>query len=229
MSQQLVFDLGLPPALRRTDFVVGPANAVAVRALDASQDWPTGKALLIGPEGAGKSHLAKLWAEDIGAAIICASDLTDSALPALTGRPLVLEGAEALAGDPRAEAALFHLHNLLSQGGRPLLITARRAPRDWGLMLPDLASRLQTAAHLHIRDPDDDLLRAVLAKQFADRQLRVEPGLIDWLALRMTRSWPAIGETVAALDRRALEQGLAVSRALAQDWLEGDGLFPEFR
>lgn len=229
MRGQLTLDLSAAPSYRPHDFHIGPANAVAVQALRAPQTWPGQKAVLTGPAGSGKSHLAAIWASDRGADLLPAAWLARAEIPKFGDRPLVVEDADRIAGDPLAETALFHLHNLLAERVQLLLVTARHPPRDWGLGLPDLASRLQAAAHFGIGDPDDALLRAVITKQFADRQLRVDPDLIDWLALRMTRSWESAQSLVTALDARALQEGAPVSRTLAQGWLDGDGLFPEFQ
>ena len=67
--------------------------------------------------------------------------------------------------------------------------------------------------------PDDDLLRRVLTKLFADRQLDVDPGVIGYIATRMERSFAAASRIVAALDRAALAGGRGVTRRLAAEVL----------
>jgi chromosomal replication initiation ATPase DnaA len=119
------------------------------------------------------------------------------------------------------EAALFHLHNLMA-GGHPLLLTAKGPPRDWGLSLPDLTSRMQAIAIATIDAPDDALLAAVMVKLFADRQITVPPNLIAYLIPRMDRSLHAAAVMVAALDAHALALGRPVTRALAVDYLARD-------
>jgi chromosomal replication initiation ATPase DnaA len=125
-----------------------------------------------------------------------------------------------VAGDLAAETALFHLHNLMAQAGGLLLITAAAPPRDWGLGLPDLASRMQGAALARLDPPDDALLSAVLAKLFADRQIAISPALIPYLVARMDRSMAAARDLVARLDAAALARGQAVTRALAATVLD---------
>jgi len=143
--RQLAFDLPAREAFRREDFFVSPANAVALAAVDGWQGWPGGKMLLVGPKGSGKTHLARLWAAEAGAAVIPGADLAGADLPGLSAHGAVaVEDAEAVAGHADREAAFFHLHNLVVQAGS-LLVTAKTPPRDWGLGLPDLASRLQAA------------------------------------------------------------------------------------
>lgn len=220
MIRQLAFELPARDALTREEFFVAPANALALAALDGWQGWPGGKMVLIGPSGAGKTHLAHIWAAETGAVLIAASDLGGADVPALAlaGR-VVVEDAEAVAGVEAAEAALFHLHNLLAQGGA-LLVTAATAPRDWGLHLPDLLSRMQAAPLTRLEAPDDALLSAVLIKLFADRQIVVPASLIPYLVARMPRTIGAARSLVAVLDARALQAGRPITRALAAELLD---------
>lgn len=221
MPRQLILPLPVRQARGREDFFVAPANALALAALDAPEAWPAGRMLLIGPEAAGKSHLAAIWAEERGAEVLAAHALTIAAAPQLAARgAVVLEDAPRLAGDPQAEAAAFHLLNLIAAEGGRVLMTATCAPRDWGLALPDLKSRLDATPAVHIAPPDEALLTAVLVKLFADRQLAVAPQLIDWLVPRMERSLGAARALVAALDARALSEGRAVTRAIAAEVLD---------
>lgn len=222
MSRQLVFDLPAKDGMTRAEFFVSPANALALAALDGWQAWPGGKMLLLGPPGAGKSHLAQIWATDTGAAQVAGAGLEDTDIPALAAARVVVEDAEAVAGNAQAEAALFHLHNLLAQTGGALLLTAAAPPRDWGLTLPDLMSRMQAAPVTRIEPPDDALLSAVLVKLFADRQLAVAPNLIPYLVARMPRSVGAARELVAALDAAALAEGRPVTRSLASGLLPSE-------
>ncbi|MFN0114124.1 MAG: chromosomal replication initiator DnaA [Paracoccaceae bacterium] len=216
LSAQLVFDLTAPPALGRADFFVSGANALAVRMLAEPGRWPAGKLLLTGPEGSGKTHLAGIWAAERGAAVFSAGDLPESPP---RGRPgaVVVEDAGLVAGDARAEAALFHLHNHVLASGGYLLLTASAPPGVWGLATPDLLSRMDATARAALLPPDDALLRAVLVKLFADRQVSVAPNVIAYLVARIDRSFAAARDIVARLDARALARGSKVTRTLAAE------------
>ncbi len=219
MKRQLTFHLPPRENLRREDYIVTPATALALCAIDRWRDWPGGKMLLVGPEGAGKTHLAAIWASVTDAPRISASDLAEADLPALAAPGAVaVEDADRIAGNREAEAALFHLHNMLLPEGR-LLVTARTPPRDWGLVVPDLLSRLQAAALTRIEAPDDALLNGVLAKLFSDRQLQPPPSLIPWAIARMPRSIRAAQDLVARMDALALERGCAPGPRLAAEIL----------
>lgn len=217
--RQLPLTLPARTAVGRKDFFVAPGNALALAAVDDWRNWPGGKLALIGPEGAGKTHLAHVWAEDAGATVFAGARLGEIDAAALPpGSHVAIDDADRVA--PGDEAALLHLHNHVLQNGGRLLLTARSAPKRWPIALPDLASRLQACATAALNPPDEALLAAVLVKLFDDRQLRVSPALISYLVNRMERSLSMAGRLVDRLDRHALARGRAINRALAAEVLD---------
>ncbi|TNC71640.1 DnaA ATPase domain-containing protein [Rubellimicrobium roseum] len=215
-AEQLPFDWDLPVALGPEDFFVSDSNMDAHAMVAGGLRWPEGKLALVGPEGSGKTHLVRIWQGLAGAERRDARELSPD-LPA-PGSMVAVEDLEAL---PReSETALFHLHNhLLATGGR-LLLTSDRPPARWGVRLPDLASRMQATTVVRLEPPDDMLLEALIAKQFADRQLFPAPGVLAFVARRIERSHAAAAAAVAALDRASLSEGRRVSLALARRVLD---------
>ncbi|TMM50904.1 chromosomal replication initiator DnaA [Sulfitobacter sabulilitoris] len=220
MTRQLSFDLPARPALGRDDFMVAPSNAIAVAMIENWQGWAGGKLALTGPPGAGKTHLAHVWAAAADARIVPARDLAGADIPSLAQTCVAVEDVPAIKGDIAAQTALFHLHNLVLSEGRSLLLTGSGAVPHWPLDLPDLVSRIAAAPTAALDPPDDALLCAVLAKLFADRQLTPKPDVIPYLARRMVRSFAAAGDLVAALDSASLARQRPVTRALAAQVLD---------
>lgn len=216
-GRQLPLALEPVPALGRDDFLVGETNRAAAAAIDRWPDWPAPVALLVGPPGSGKSHLAGAWAARAGAAVVAAADLAGrDPIELARHGAVVVEDADR-GGD---EVALFHLLNAARAADASVLVTARGGPETWPPMLPDLASRLRAALRLAIAEPDDALLAKVLTKLFADRQLAVDPAVVDYLVTRMERSLAAAGAVVAAIDRESLAGRRPVTRPLAAAVLE---------
>ena len=213
MPRQLTFDLSARPARGRGDFFVSSANAAAVALIDSSEEWPGRRLLLVGPEGAGKTHLAHVWADTTGAVFLRPGDD-----PATLSTPAVIEDADRWGRDH--DTTLFHLLNIATERGLPLLLTARRLPADWGIALADLQSRVSAVTLARIEPPDDALLMAVVTKLFADRQIVPPPSLIHWLLPRIERSFAAAERMVARLDAAALAEGRAPSRSLARKVLD---------
>ena len=222
MARQLTFNLPAHAAQGLEDFLVTPSNANAMAAVDAWQDWPNRKLVLVGAEGTGKTHLTHVWAGIVGARIMGAADLTGTDIPTLAGQSVAVEDADRIAGDVVAETALFHLHNLVLAEGGSLLITGNTAPSRWTINLPDLRSRLEGTTLATLDPPDDMLLSAVLVKLFDDRQIAVPANLIDYLLPRMNRSLAAVAELVDQLDHAALSEGRPLTRNLAARFLHDE-------
>ena len=213
--RQLAFALGHAESLAREDFLAGRSNEVALALIERWPDWPNRMMVLVGGEGAGKSHLAAIWAEIAGARVAAARTLEAASLPAaLATGALVLED---LVEDGFDERALFHLINLVREEGAFVLATARTQPAGWRIAVPDLASRLRALPVVELASPDDTLLRAVIVKLFADRQLAVEESLVAYLATRIERSFAAARRAVEVLDREALRLKRPVTRTLAAE------------
>jgi len=211
--------LGFPhePTAGRADFVVGRANLEAISLIEAMPEWPLRGVLLIGPEGSGKSHLASVWCEFPGAARIDAKNLGRDDADRLTAGGVV--AVENLHEGPVDEPAVFHLLNLAAERDAKVLITSRTGPGALPLTLPDLVSRLRAMRLVTLGAPDDDLLRRVLTKLFADRQISVDASVVGYIAARMERSFAAASRIVAALDAAALAGGRGVTRKLAGEVL----------
>ncbi|MCK0166022.1 chromosomal replication initiator DnaA [Jannaschia sp. S6380] len=214
--RQLTIDLPRLNAQGRDDFMVSSSNATAMALVASWPDWPHRRLALVGPAGAGKSHLAAIWADEVGARRVAAATLGPAATADLSKTPLVIEDADR--GVP--EEALFHLWNAMAETGQGLLLTGRTPPSDWNVALPDLASRLASLTPAVIEDPDDALLSIVLVKLFADRQLRVKPALIGYLLGRMERSFAAAQRMVDRLDTESLRRGVGVTQALAREVMD---------
>jgi chromosomal replication initiation ATPase DnaA len=222
--RQLAFELDPRENFAREDFLRGPGNAAALDLVESWPSWPARTIALVGPEGSGKSHLAAIWAGAAGGRRLASRALVEATVPAAlaTGALVIERTGAGEPGDPD-ERAMFHVLNLAREQGAFLLITARTAPASWPIGLPDLASRLRALPVVALAGPDDTLLRAVLVKLFADRQLAVDDALISFLVVRIERSFAAARAIVAELDREALRRQRPVTRALASEILGSPG------
>jgi len=212
-AMQLPLDLGHQPALRRDAFWVSPSNEAAIGWIDFWPAWPAPAVILEGPPGSGKTHLAGVWRLRSDAGEIAGADLDIVAAGRLpeAHRALVVEEAEAA-----PERALLHLYNAMAERHGHLLLTASRPPQQWQVQLADLRSRLLALPVASIRPPDDALLRAVLSKLFADRQLAVPEEVVDFLLPRMERSFEAAGRLAGLIDAASLAARRPVTLPLAR-------------
>jgi len=217
VPRQLVLALDHAESFAREDFLSGTCNAAALAQIERWPDWSAQALAVVGPEGSGKSHLAGIWAANAGARFLAARALAPTLVPtALATGAVVIEN---LGPGQFDERALFHLLNLAREERAFVLLTARSAPAGWPIGLADLASRLKALPVAMLTAPDEALLRAVLVKLFADRQLVVDESLVGYLAKRIERSLAAARSVVAVLDHEAMRQKRPLTRALAAEIL----------
>jgi chromosomal replication initiation ATPase DnaA len=222
---QLTLDLPHRAALGAEDFLVSDCNLAAVKLIDSWPGWEARVHLLVGPTASGKTHLARVFQALSGARALEPSSLGIGLIDTVgEGSPLIIEDADRGGYD---EQALFHLLNLAREKDLYVLITARSAPSRWQITLPDLISRLKAVPAVEIGAPDEALLKTVLLKQFADRQLKVDPKVLEFLALNIDRSLAAAAAAVEAVDRLALATGRKISRQLVAEALAAGGASDE--
>jgi len=212
---QLVLPLETRSAQGRADFIVAPGNERAVAFIDSFAQWPAPAAALVGPPASGKSHLAAVWAERVGAGVTQAMALNAD----IPSGPLVVENVAP--GVP--EAPLF----ALLERGAPLLLTSQVKPADWPsrfrLALPDLVSRSRALLAFDLWAPDDALLMGLAVKLFADRQLQVPESVVSHMIATLERSPGAIRDFVALADAAALAAKKPINLALIKGLLGDRG------
>jgi len=206
--------LGRPTSYAREDFVVSGCNATALNLLDAWPAWPGGRLALVGPAGAGKTHLARAWAAKVGA-VVLGVGVTDVSL--LRGRPVLLEDVDRCAADD----ALFQIINM-ADPGTTLLVTGRTEPTLWPARLADMRSRLNALFVAKIEAPDDVVLSAVMVKLFRERNIRPSEDVLAYLLNRIERSIPAAREVVHRIDDVADAERREITRVLARQILENE-------
>jgi chromosomal replication initiation ATPase DnaA len=212
---RLVRQLALPfahaPGYGAADFLAAGSNAAALAWLARADAWPQRRLALFGPEGCGKTHLLHIWADRSAARVVNGPMLGAWPFPGAEplDRPLAVDDADAAAEQP-----LLHLLNAAGEAGLPVLLAGRAPPARWNSSLADLASRLRAITAVGIGPAEDALLRSLLARLLAERQLAVAEPLQDWLRLLLPRAQGALREAVARLDRATLAAGGRVTRAL---------------
>lgn len=213
--QQLPLSFSHESANDWEDLIVSDPTAAAASVVERWPDWPSPVVIIVGPPGAGKSHLASLWQAGAGAVAIHPDGRGDT-VPVAAENPVLFEDADRIGFD---ETELFHVVNAVRSNSMSLLITARSLPAAWNVALPDLASRLKAATVVEIGAPDDLMLTQILFKLFADRQLFIDEKLAAYMVSRMERSFAAAQSLVEKLDNLALARGVRITRQLAGEVL----------
>ncbi len=210
---QIPLDLPHAVSFDGADFFVAESNEAAFTLIDSWPDWSANVAAIWGPPGSGKSHLAQIWRRRSGAIALAGADIVASRLVELSETDALL--IEDVAPPLFDETSLFHLLNLTRERRQTVLITSEASPAAWVVGLADLGTRLRAIPAAGIREPDDALLRAVMVKMFADRQVSVDETVVSYILARAERSLGAISDIVERLDKSALAEKTAISRPFA--------------
>lgn len=174
------------------NFFITPANEEAFRLIQ-NQNWGTAPGLyLYGEKGCGKTHLSHLF------------------------KGKVIEDVEQYLSH---ESDLFHLLNRYKEEGEKVLCTGHASPEEIGFKTRDVVSRLKGMLQVKIHAPDEELIKLLLSKQCADRQLKVAADVINYLASRIERSYGAIAECISKLDAYALAERRDITIPLARQIL----------
>ena len=214
--QQMPLDMPFPKLCGRDNFIIGACNRLAAAWINRWPDWPKpGHSLnLVGPGGAGKSHLAAIWQEMCGARL-CEQPAELDNILADGDVPLVILDKIDCAFD-WPEDMLFHLFTRcdIESGGLLMLSEQPVAQMHWDLA--DLRSRMRGVAMASIDLPDDALIYALLEKYFADRQLLAPTSMLRYLVSRMERSFGAVQKIAVAIDQRSIADKKPLSVGLAR-------------
>ncbi len=222
MGVQLSFDLGYQTLYGRDNLVVSRSNCAAVEFIDQWPFWRIPITILVGDQGAGKSHLASVWCEKAKAIVVDKDNLAQAVERSLLGENLLIDG---LGEGVLNEVLLFHLFNVVNQSkatdtASNLLITTRYYPSTWSVRLNDLVSRLRAVNLIVIDPPDDALLEGVLLKLLRERQLVINEHLIPYILLRIERSLKCIAEFVEILDQQVIKEKKRANRVLVKSILD---------
>lgn len=200
---------GRRPLYDRASFLISSANEAASRTVEAWLNSGEPFLIVCGPKGAGKTHLAHLAVESEGAFF----DWTDAA--AAQGPAVVV--FDNLPPDRPRE--FLRAIEEIADCGKRIVLVGEGHPSEWAKGFKDLRTRLEAMPRASLGEPDESLIRAVLAKGFLDRQLTVPPAVIDYTAPRLPRTFEAVRAFIDAADELSLGLKKKISIQLAQKTL----------
>ena len=217
MNDQLILKFPTYQAYKKEDFYVSPSNQ---EAYDFINNWPKWIKRIInifGPSGSGKSHLASILKNKTSCLKIDSNELNEKIfLKFKTKEALIIENLS----EKISEKLLFSLWNFALQDNKYLLITSIKPISSYKFKLTDLISRVKSSLAIGIDLPDDDLISVILAKNFSDKQIKVEKKHIDYIIKRIDRSYEKISQFILTLDKYSLKEGSPFSLKLIKEVLK---------
>ena len=204
MNNQLILKFPSHRAYKKEDFYVSPSNQEAYDLINSWPKWIKRTVNIFGPSKSGKSHLASILKNKTSSLQIESNKLNEDVfLKFKTKEALIIENLN----DQVEEKLLFSIWNVAIQDNKYLLITSLKPINSFKFKLKDLMSRVRSGLIIGINLPSDDLISVILAKNFSDKQIKVEKKHIDYIIKRIDRSYEKISQFILTLDKYSLKKG----------------------
>ncbi|MCL2474412.1 MAG: DnaA/Hda family protein [Alphaproteobacteria bacterium] len=217
-KKQIPLELPFTDAMETDNFLMTECNQEAVQWIQKWSEWEHTGLVIIGSPGSGKTHLTKLWLElSKGKKLTKLELLEKSSMEITKDSPhIAIDDADIIANDIKAEEKLFHLFNYLKEKQGSLLLTFKQEIPMIRFRLPDLSSRLLTLPVARLGYPDDVLLEALIIKQFHDRQISLDEGVLSYLITHAPRDAASVRSLIDKLDTESLTEQKKISIKLAK-------------
>ena len=217
MSDQLILEFPSHNAYKKEDFYVSPSNQQAYDFINSWPKWIKRTVNIFGPSGSGKSHLASILKNKTSCLQVNSNELNENIfIKYKTKEALIIENLD----EKISENLLFALWNIALQDNKYLMITSKKSIVSYKFKLKDLASRINSSLIIGIKLPSDDLISVILAKNFSDKQIKVEKKHIDYIIKRIDRSYEKISQFILTLDKYSLKKGSPFSLKLIKEVLK---------
>ena len=217
MNSQLILKFPTHHVYKNEDFYVSESNKQAYDFIISWPKWIKRIINVFGPHGSGKTHLASILKSKTSCLKIDSSKLNNKTLfDFKTKEALIIENLN----ENISEELLFSLWNLALQDNKYLLITSIKPLDSYQFKLKDLTSRTKASLAIGINLPSDDLIGVIIAKNFSDKQIKVEKKHIDYIIKRIDRSYEKISQFILTLDRYSLKKGSPFGLKLIKEVLK---------
>jgi len=217
MNDQLILKFPTHLAYKKEDFYVSSSNQTAYDLINSWPKWIKRTVNIFGPSGSGKSHLASILKSKTSSLQIEANDLNAEIFFRFkTKEALIIENLDKKV----SEKLLFSLWNIVLQDNKYLLITSKKPISSLKFKLRDLMSRVNSSLIIGLNLPSDDLISVILAKNFSDKQIKVEKKHIDYIIKRIDRSYEKISQFILTLDKYSLKKGTPFTLKLIKEVLK---------
>ena len=217
MNDQLILKFPSQKAYKKEDFYVSPSNQKAYDFINSWPKWIKRIVNIFGPSGSGKSHLASILRSKTSCLQIDSKELNEKVfLEFKTKEALILEDMDKNI----SENLLFTLWNIVLQDNKYFLITSKNPINFYKFKLKDLTSRINSSLVIGLNLPSDDLISVILAKNFSDKQIKVEKKHIDYIIKRIDRSYEKISQFILTLDKYSLKKGSPFSLKMIKEVLK---------
>ena len=200
---QLLLDFDYKTNFNEHDFYLSKSNSNAFNLINRWPDWDKKILNISGEKFSGKSHLANIFKLKSKAFLIKGNEIDNSIFKSIKlHESIIIDDFEECI----EEEILYSIFNLIDQDSKYLLINSLKPINEIKYRLPDLTSRSKNCLYAVIENPDDELLFAIILKNFSDRQIKIEKKIINFIISRIDRSYRKIDEFIYKIDELSLKK-----------------------
>ena len=200
---QLLLDFDIKTNFNDHDYYVSVSNYFAFNLIDKWPKWEKKILNISGEKFSGKTHLANIFKSKASALFLNENQINDEIFKKIKlYESIIIDGFS----NTFDEKLIYSILNLVDQDSKYLLINSETPLGEINFKLPDLASRSKNVLHAKIDAPDDDLIFAIILKNFSDRQIKLEKKIIEFIINRIDRSYGKISEFIYKIDELSLKK-----------------------
>ena len=200
---QLLFELNHKKNFNEHDFYVSKSNFYAYNIIDKWPKWEKKILNIFGEKFSGKTHLANIFKSKTNALLINASKIDEEIFKKIKlFENIIIDDFEK----NYDEKLIYSIFNLADQDNKYMLINSLIPINEIEFKLPDMISRSKNCLSAKIESPDDDLIFAIILKNFSDRQIKIEKKIIEFIINRIDRSYSKIYEFIYKIDELSLKK-----------------------
>ena len=200
---QLLLELDHKKNFNEYDYYISKSNYFAFNIIDKWPKWEKRILNITGEKFSGKTHLANIFKSKTKALIIDANDINNEIFKKIKlFDNIIIDNFEK----NYDEKLIYSIFNLIDQDNKYMLINSLVPINEIQFELPDLISRSKNCLSAKIESPDDDLIFAIILKNFSDRQIKIEKKIIEFIINRIDRSYSKIYEFIYKIDELSLKK-----------------------
>jgi len=214
---QLLLNFNFSKNYNKDDFFVSKSNFFAFNLIDTWPKWEKNIVNICGEKYSGKTHLSEIFLNKNKGKILDSKKFTFNESHNLKiYQNIVLEDFH----NDIDEESIFSLINFVDQNNKYLVINSLKPINEMNFNLKDLKSRAKNSLVAKIEDPDDQLIKVLLAKNFSDRQIKIDNKLIEFTVKRITRSYGKIFEFIYKIDEISLKMKKSIDLKTVKEVLK---------
>jgi len=200
---QLLLDFDIKKSFNNHDFYVSESNFFAFNLINKWPKWEKRILNVSGEKYSGKTHLANIFKSKSSALFLNEKEINNDLFKKIKLHESIIIDNFSNSLD---ENLLYSIFNLVDQDSKYLLINSLTPLSKINFNLPDLVSRSKNLLLAEINSPDDELIFAIILKNFSDRQIKIEKKIIEFIINRIDRSYSKIYEFIYKIDELSLKK-----------------------